>query len=378
MLASLLVHLGSGLTTPVGGATAANPWPMYAGDPQHTGRGAAKGPSMPPETQWSFSYDESLNTNTSPVLGPDGSVYLTAWTRFFALNPDGSLRCHRSLFASAAAPAVSADGSVVYVPDSNGLHALSTTTCAVLWDSAADTRISYSSPTIGPDGTIYFGTAATAPDRMIALNPNGSVKWIWNSGSECGIESSPALGPNGQVYFNQNCLGVVALDANGNHLWTRSGPGDAWNTVSVGPDGTLYIGDSDYNFYALNPLNGADKWKVGVQNWMYEASASISPDGSTIYRGDNGGIFYAFRSTGSIKWTFDTGIPGTISGAPAVGTDGVVYFSQGWTTAVGPNDRGYLYAVRGSDGHLLWKREIGWGNDSSVAIGPNGTIYAAA
>jgi outer membrane protein assembly factor BamB len=152
------------------------------------------------------------------------------------------------------------------------------------------------------------------------------------SGSGCWIESSPSLGPNGEVYFHHNCLGVVALDSTVSPvspLWIHDGLGQAFNTTSVGPDGTVYVGNSDHNFYALDPATGNTKpgWPVPVTNFMYNASASVSQDGSRIYRGNNGGIFYAFNSTASVACQYDTGGGGIFS-APALSANDVVYFTQ--------------------------------------------------
>jgi outer membrane protein assembly factor BamB len=213
---------------------------------------------------------------------------------------------------------------------------------------------------------------------MYAIHPNGTLKWSWTSSmNNCWIETSPAIGQNGELYFLNNCFGVTALDSEGHLLWNEDGSlGEVWNSPSLGPDGTIYIGSSDHFFYALYP-NGTIKWKVPVDavNFMYESCSAISSDGSAIFHGDNGGLFYAFDKSGYVKWTYDTGINGVIQCAPALSANGIVYFTQGWTTSVQTGDKGYLYALRASDGSLLWKYEIGW-SISSPAIAADGTLYA--
>ncbi len=82
------------------------------------------------------------------------------------------------------------------------------------------------------------------------------------------------------------------------------------------------------------------------------------------------------HSSGSVKWQYNTGIQGPIDSAPALAANDIIYFTQGWTSAVSPDDRGYLHAVRAADGALLWKYEIGW-SSSSPAIAADGTLYAA-
>jgi outer membrane protein assembly factor BamB len=115
---------------------------------------------------------------------------------------------------------------------------------------------------------------------------------------------------------------------------------------------------------------------------MYESSCAISADGATIYRGDNGGVFYAFDKSGFIKWKYDTGIEGMISVSPALSANGIIYFTTGWSTSVKPTDKGYLYALRASDGILLWKYEVGWSscapalaNGNLYVVGKNGSDF---
>jgi outer membrane protein assembly factor BamB len=398
-----------GLDTPTGGASLGTPsaatltivdqdtvtpevsWPMYGRDPTHSAASAESAPSSLPDPEWSFDLNVEASGNASPVVGPDGTIYVPSRLGFFAVNPNGTQKWKRwgsdafDFTFTEMAPAVADDGTVYVVKDSStdelfwpddALYALDPDDGSTLWTFVIG-RGTYGSPTIGPDGTIYIGSAKSGVNNSVfAINPNGTEKWRWDSGSSCSIETSPGLGPNGEVYVVHNCLGLVALDSSGDLLWNRADLGDAWNSPSVGPDGTVYIADSS-DFHALDPDNGSTLWQIETSSFMYLASAAIAPDGNAIYRGDNGGVFYAFRSTGSVKWQYDTGIPGPISSAPALAANGVVYFTQEWSTDVEPDDKGYIYALRATDGMLLWQREIGF-SSHSAAIGADGTLYALA
>ncbi len=144
-----------------------------------------------------------------------------------------------------------------------------------------------SSPSsVGADGTIYIGSDAGI---LFAINPDGSQKWQFATGSL--VVSGPA----------------------------------------IATDGTIYVGSFDHNFYAINP-DGTQKWAFST-GAPIDASAAISADG-TVYVGSTNNNFYAINPDGSLKWTFATG--GAIGQAPAIGADGTIY--------IGSND-GNLYAL---------------------------------
>ena len=73
----------------------------------------------------------------------------------------------------------------------------------------------------------------------------------------------------------------------------------------------------------VRPLDdGSAAWSFATGNGIF-SSPVIGGDG-TIYFGDNQGRFYAVEPSGVMKWCYETN-SGKILNAPAIGWDGTVY-----------------------------------------------------
>ncbi len=211
-----------------------------------------------------------------------------------------------------------------------------------------------SSPAIGLDGTIYFGTLY---NYFYALNPDGTLKWRYETCGE--IWSSPAIGSDGTIYFGSLDHYFYALNPDGTLKWKYETDGEIFSSPAVGLDGTIYFGSQNHYFYALNP-DGTLKWKYETGGVI--SSPAIGSDG-TIYFGSLDYYFYALNADGTLKWRYET--EGCITSNPAIGSDGAIYF--------GSNDF-YIYALN-SDGSLKWKYKTDGEIVASPAISKNDTIF---
>jgi hypothetical protein len=99
-----------------------------------------------------------------------------------------------------------------------------------------DERGIESSPSIGPDGTIYVVSS-----RVVAVDPGGSIRWSYPSS---GGASAPILGADGTVYVTGGGQGpggdaVYALDARGRLLWDYRTGGWVSGSAAIGIDGAI-------------------------------------------------------------------------------------------------------------------------------------------
>jgi outer membrane protein assembly factor BamB len=394
--------------------------PMYQVDAQHTGRSPYGGPtSLILYRTFNVANIDlrdpvfaSADFQSSAAVAPDGTAYIgmhsgtlfalrdpvgggNQLTAPWSFHPPGGSSWH-------ATPAIGRDGTV-YVgfstnsstPDAEGaLYALQAPDRGieprVAWSVDLGPGRQTSSPTIGPDGTIY---AVSGSGRLSAITPDGAVRWTAQTGPV--LKSSPALGYDGTVYvpsMNGKLYAVAPPRGygvtSGSVRWTfrfndypGSGPAvTAWvppagadgigsgASPTIGPDGTIYVGANNSNLYALSP--------DGQLLWMFEAirevagiwtTPALSADGRTLYFGANrGGIYAVDSETGSMQWRFN--IEGSVYSSVALGANGVLY--TGSTV-------GHVFALDAATGRMLADYDAGNAVWTAPAIRPDGTLLVA-
>jgi outer membrane protein assembly factor BamB len=162
-----------------------------------------------------------------------------------------------------------------------------------------DFQMSFTSPAIDSDGTIFMGVEGMVGSHVWAFNADGSVRWKLDvEGDGCFVRGSPTIAADGTVYVSTKACPkehgkVIALDpATGQRTWEyvvlpehgTAALDDVYSTPTVGADGLIYFGAESERFYALTP-EGTLKWKtrLGGIHW---SSPAIQENG-TVYIGAN-------------------------------------------------------------------------------------------
>lgn len=269
--------------------------------------------------RWRFQFD-SPHAGAWSVAGPDGTVYSSDFERLYALTPDGGLEW-----------ALNGAGGG--------------------WPI-----------TFGADGTIYTTEALVAgePQGIMAINPDGTVRWTFSPPDGFDILAGPGVGPDGNIYatqggFTGSPLGTFALDPAGNLLWNNRGP-----TSTTGSLYKILFGSDRFFVSYSSDAGGGPTIRAydysGNQLWnsddLFQAMGShpeLDPSGRLVLQWAAIGT-QAWTEDGAIDWIYDP--PGSLGNVvpPAVGSDGVVY-SGTWLG-------GDLYAVN-PDGTGRWLIENG-------------------
>ena len=64
--------------------------------------------------------------------------------------------------------------------------------------------------------------------------------------------SSPAIGSDGTVYFGSHDKKLYAINGkSGVKLWEFETRGQVWSSPAIGSDGTVYVGSRDNKLYAI-------------------------------------------------------------------------------------------------------------------------------
>ncbi|MEZ5331958.1 MAG: PQQ-binding-like beta-propeller repeat protein [Thermoanaerobaculia bacterium] len=249
--------------------------------------------------RWRFTVDGRFVSHRVG-LGPDGTVYAhDNWGTLYALSPEGGLE---------------------WLLD--------------LGDEGDE------GPTVvGADGTVYVGVNPLGPDaQVVAVNPDGTVRWTFTTTNTQGLLAGPGIGPDGNVYgvMETPGIGAFALDPDdGTLLWNNEGDpvmnehGQLGIEIAFGSD-RFYVG---FDERAVHPtallfgfgLDGDQLFAVPRPD--AGAQPVVGPDGTVYVRtwvGSAGIRLGAHDPDGTLRWlAFDS--PTNVLSDPGVSADGSIY-----------------------------------------------------
>jgi outer membrane protein assembly factor BamB len=299
----------------------------------------------------------------SPAIGEDGTIYAASFFgNLYSFSAYGTTNwsiptagpTYRSYIA--ATPAIGADGAIyvyvfsgydprfgyrdqLYSVSPNGTTNWVATLGTVQGTSQASSVVNYSSPAIGPDGTIY---AASRNRTLFAISPRGTTNWVfafppWTPAATPIVFSSPAVGADGTVYIGSADGSLYAIDRWGRKKWAYLTGGPVECSPVLASD-TVCFGSLDQSIYGVD-LQGKVRWQEPLVGTS--ASLALASDGTAYIEGVASSAFYALDANHSNLWSFP--FAGSIEvSSPALGSNGTIYFGAG----------GKLYALSGTVGPL--------------------------
>lgn len=221
--------------------------------------------------------------------------------------------------------------------------------------------------------TMITATHESEVTGAIRVRVQDAVDPAWSIPAGTGsIQAGVTIGVDGTIYVGTSDVAADRISWNavspqGAVVWTLDLPLTGSSTPAVRGDGTLYIGSRTNRPYvgrliAVDPA-GTIRWVLQTDPAGIVSSPALGPDGTIYVAG--GHYLYAVHPQGEIKWTYATDAKAFYFSSPAIGSDGTVYIG-------GADD--LLYAIS-SDGSLRWTFKAGDMIESSPTIGADGTIY---
>ncbi len=219
------------------------------------------------------------------------------------------------------------------------------------WTAPAGPAVKVS-PALGTDGTVY---STSLDGKLYAIAPpggggkEGTVRWTFDFGEHPGNTPLVSAPVTGGPTRGQDAVGSAA-------------------SATIGPDGTVFVGANNSNFYAIAP--------DGKLKWLYEAerelagiwtTAALSADNSTLYFGANkGGVYALAAADGKLKW--QNKIFGSIYSSPALDSKGMLY--TGSTV-------GHVFGIDSATGQTVFDFDAGAAVWTAPALRADGSLVVA-
>jgi len=331
-------------TVPAWCTTAQTPWPMFQHDIYHTGQSSSYGLQIQ-KSQQKFAKSLGVTGIGAPVVDADGTIYICGENScLYALGADGSAQC---IFDGIdgpveATPVLSSEG-ILYIPTVAGsLHAVGRDGTHH-WTLHVDQPL-LSSPVIGPDKRLFFGSGNDQTKTngfLYCVSSEGELLWEYPTGATGYI--SPAIDQYGTVVIASPAGTVYAFDPDGDLLWSYDAPEGITASPVVGTDETIYI-TTPLSLRALD-FSGMLKRDPFIPRIVvfdeltdsgFAASPAVDAEGN-LYIGGILGDVYSLDRTGAERWspvlikgmTLMDPMPVPILAAPIIDRKGRVYVRSG-------------------------------------------------
>ncbi len=323
---------------------------------------------------WHSKIDGSVDRQ--PLVA-NGIVYVTSYigqsgpAYVYALRAsDGSLLWRYSNTNYSYLLLSTSDSNIVLVASQGDISALNTRNGTVVWHFA--TKNTASESPLEVNGVVYFGSSVdNGPGTLYALRASDGTP-LWHYATDGYINTPTVL--NGVVYLTSGAVKLAALRASDGHqLWKQSIDANLVQSLQL-VDGVIYTATTKIltppAARIANPLQGATD--IGALLW---STLQNAPAVKTVPLKEGLSSVYAIRaSDGAILWHRTMNNDGESWASWFSVVNRVVYFSDSIPT--NGTDTGELFALQSSNSSVLWHDKLN--TSPTGALLANGVIYLSS
>ncbi len=184
----------------------------------------------------------------------------------------------------------------------------------------------YSGPVLGAQGNLYFGSyyQLDSSDYFYSYSADGAYRWSYTLGNNRPPQSGILIDSSNTIYFGSLDQNFYALHGDGTLRWSVD---VGYITEILSPnidlDGNIYITNNPAGELLSISPDGVVNWQITYDEGFLHGSASISPEGQTLYIPGTNSNIYAINQDGSLLWSFSCG---KTYSPPVVDNTGNLYF----------------------------------------------------
>ncbi|MBZ0258246.1 PQQ-binding-like beta-propeller repeat protein, partial [bacterium] len=265
------------------------------------------------------------NRMIAPMLVSDsGQTYAVSWNNYlYSIRPNGALLWSADIGGKlSSSPVLDEDGNI-YVCTNDGSKIVvekyqpGSKRQVTEWSENIQSGFNriVSSPAIDTERqTLYVGVSRTGDGALYAVDL-GAMRRKFRVSLPKAVYSSPAIGPDGTVYVG--CLdgSLYAIDGDARSIkWSYSirpsalddevdyyGPPYIMGSPVVDANGVVYFGDTNGELHAVNS-DGVKLWSMKLANSNITAAPVITEDGVILVAAYDSTLYAVGEATPVKDW----------------------------------------------------------------------------
>lgn len=349
-------------------------WPTWQQNMARTGLAAANVlASTTLAVKWTATTTATHDFISRPALDDQGDIYIGRVDGLAKYSSSGSLLWFYASSTAYSTPLLTSDGTIFF----RCAWAL----CVISQDGQFKWQY-FLSGSAGQNAALAIlsdGAIVTqSSEKVYAINQDATVKWIFDPGrtiQNAGSISAPVIDSSDNIYIAIDHY-FYAISAGGVLLWERDfGNAVFLSSLALSGD-NLYFSATD-GLYALNKVNGSIVWSSlrwqtpEGYNDHAELAPAINSDGNVYFISFhyNGSTTLVAHSTSTPLW-LNEAFGGSFLAAPVITADGKIYLANA-------NELMVFDALSGSFLFNFASPDNGRFYTYFGAVGGDGTVYTA-